>query len=610
MKKFKLFKLILIILFFFKLILTPSFADNNLEIESKLWEALDKNLKKQGEQKQKEQEEEEQRQKEREEQKLKQEEEEQRQKERKEQKLKQEEGEQKLKQEKEEQSQKERKEAKALLSKLFSKNELSIIAKIGNEIVTSYDLVFEIKYLMALSPNIKSLTHEQKINLAKESIIREKVKINEILKYFKLGQEADYLDKVAAESYHKLGLKNEFEFGTYLSNYDLTVDDVKKKIEIEVLWNKLIYSKYRDQVEIDTENIKKKLKEEELKLKKQEVFLLSEILFFAKSKKELDKKYIKILKKEQEKQRQKEQEERKALLSNLFPKNELLIVAKVGNKIVTSYDLEIEIKYLEALSPNLKSLTQVQKISLAKESIIREKIKINEILRYFELGQEVDYLDKVTAETYRRLGLKNEFEFVNYLSNYDLTIDDIKKKIEIEVVWNKLIYSKYKNQVEIDTEKIKKKLKEEELKLKNQEVFLLSEILFNAKNKKELDKKYIKILKSIEEEGFKNTATIYSISDTAKFGGLIGWIQKNQLSDLVIDEILKINIGEFTKPINVPSGVLIIKIDEKKIKESEINLDLDLELKKMIQYEKNRKLKQFSFIHYKKIKNNIKVHEN
>ena len=144
--------------------------------------------------------------------------------------------------------------------------------------------------------------------------------------------------------------------------------------------------------------------------------------------------------------------------------------------------------------------------------------------------------------------------------------------------------------------------------MKNKEVFLLSEILFNAKNKEELDKKYIRILESIEKEGFKNTATIYSISDTAKFGGLIGWIQKNQLSDLVIDEILKINIGEFTKPINVPSGMLIIRIDEKKIKESKI--DFDLELKKIIQYEKNKKLRQFSFIHYKKVKNNINIHEN
>ena len=314
------------------------------------------------------------------------------------------------------------------------------------------------------------------------------------------------------------------------------------------------------------------------------------------------------LKQKEEEQKQKEQGEAKALLSKLFPKNELLIIAKIGNKIITSYDLEVEIKYLMALSPNLKNLTQEQKINSARESIIREKVKINEILKYFELGQEADYLDNVTADTYRKLGLKNQFEFSNYLSNYDLTIDDIKKKIEIEVLWNKLIYSKYKNQVEIDTEKIKKKLKKEELKLKNKEVFLLSEILFNAKNKEELDKKYIRILESIEKEGFKNTATIYSISDTAKFGGLIGWIQKNQLSDLVIDEILKINIGEFTKPINVPSGLLIIRIDEKKIKESKI--DFDLELKKIIQYEKNKKLRQFSFIYYKKVKNNINIHEN
>jgi len=404
MKKFKLFNLILIILFFFKLILTPSFAANNLEIESKLWEALDKNLKKQEEQKQKEQEEDEQKQKE-------QEEDEQKQKEQEEQRLKQEKEEKRLKQEEVEKRQKEQGETKALLSKLFPKNELSIIAKIGNEIITSYDLEVEIKYLMALSPNIKSLKQEQKINLAKESIIREKVKINEILKYFKLGQEA-----------------------------------------------------------------------------------------------------------------------------------------------------------------------------------------------------EADHLDEVAADTYRKLGLKNNFEFGNYLSNYNLTIDEIKKKIEIELLWNKLIYSKYRNQVEIDTEKIKKRLKEEELKLEKKEVFLLSEILFYAKSKKELDKKYIEILKSIGKEGFKNTATIYSISDTAKFGGLIGWIQKNQLSNIVIDEILKINIGEFTKPINVPSGILIIRIDEKKIEESKI--DLDFELEKMIKYEKNRKLNQFSFIHYKKIKNNTRIYEN
>ena len=314
------------------------------------------------------------------------------------------------------------------------------------------------------------------------------------------------------------------------------------------------------------------------------------------------------LKQAQEEQKQKERDKEKVLLNKLFPKNETSIVAKIDNKIITSYDLEIEIKYLQALSPNIKNLTKEQKINSAKESLIREKIKLNEILKYYKFGKDTNYLNTIVADTYKKLGLKSEPEFVKYLSNYDLTIDDIKKKIEIEIVWNKLIFEKYNNKVEIDLEKLKKKINEAESKLNKQEEFLLSEIVLSAENKEELDKKYKKILKSIEDVGFKNTASIYSISDTAKFGGSIGWVQGSQLSELVINELQNINPGETTKPIDIPGGLLIIKIDEKKMRKLEINYDL--ELKKMIQYEKNKKLSQFSLIYYKKIKNSVEIYEN
>ena len=240
--------------------------------------------------------------------------------------------------------------------------------------------------------------------------------------------------------------------------------------------------------------------------------------------------------------------------------------------------------------------------------MIREKIKTNEILKYYELEKDTTYLNELIAATYNKMGLKNENEFNNYLSKYDLTIDDIKRKFEIEATWNTLIFDKYKNQVEIDIKKIKKKLKKEESRLNKQEIFLLSEILFNAKNKEKLDKKYKKILKSIKEVGFKNTANIYSTSNTAKFGGSLGWIKQNQMSKIVINELSKINVGEFTKAISIPGGLLIVKIDEKKVNELEI--DFDHELKKMIQFEKNKQLNQFSSIYYKKIKNNIKINEN
>ena len=80
------------------------------------------------------------------------------------------------------------------------------------------------------------------------------------------------------------------------------------------------------------------------------------------------------------------------------------------------------------------------------------------------------------------------------------------------------------------------------------------------------------------------------------------------MSKIVMNELSKINVGEFTKAISISGGQLIVKIDEKKVNELEI--DFDRELKKMIQFEKNKQLGQFSSIHYKKIKNNIKINEN
>ena len=298
----------------------------------------------------------------------------------------------------------------------------------------------------------------------------------------------------------------------------------------------------------------------------------------------------------------------KILLTSSFSKNEISIIAKIDNEIVTSHDLKVESKYLEALNPNLKDLSQEQITKIAKESMIREKIKTNEILKYYELEKDTTYLNELIAATYNKIGLKNENEFNNYLLEYDLTIDDIKRKFEIEATWNKLIFEKYKNQVQVNIKKIKKKLKKEESRLNKQEIFLLSEILFSAENKEKLDKKYKKIFKSIKEIGFKNTANIYSTSDTAKFGGSLGWIKQNQMSKIVVNELSKINVGEFTKAISIPGGQLIVKIDEKKVNELEI--DFDRELKKMIQFEKNKQLSQFSSIYYKKIKNNIKINEN
>ena len=283
--------------------------------------------------------------------------------------------------------------------------------------------------------------------------------------------------------------------------------------------------------------------------------------------------------------------------------NNVFIVMKVNNEIITNININEEYRYLIALNTDLKSLKKEEIFNLAKNSFLREKIKENELKKYFKLNQSSKYIDQTIKNLYSSLNISSEIEFKKYLSAHNLTIEVVKKKIEIEVLWNELIYTKFHKQIDIDEEKIKKKRNANKI----QENYLLSEIFFSGENKEKINEKYNLIKKSISEIGFKNTANIYSLTESAKIGGSIGWIGENQLAKKVVNEINELQVGEFTKPINIPGGVVILKLDKKEDKK--ISLDFDSEFKKLIEYEKNRQLNQFSTIYFNKLKFNTKIEQ-
>ena len=138
--------------------------------------------------------------------------------------------------------------------------------------------------------------------------------------------------------------------------------------------------------------------------------------------------------------------------------NDIFIAYKIENEIITNIDIKNETKYLIALNNQLKNIDKNKILIIATESIVKEKIKEIELLRYYKLNQKNPYLKKIIKDFYLKLNLNNETEFENYLIKYDLTIKDVLKKIEIETVWNQLILEKYKNQIKIDVEMLKKKL--------------------------------------------------------------------------------------------------------------------------------------------------------
>ena len=294
------------------------------------------------------------------------------------------------------------------------------------------------------------------------------------------------------------------------------------------------------------------------------------------------------------------------LTSKLYAVESSFIVIKINNKIITNIDLKIEENYLIALNNELKRLkkTEIQKI--AKESLIREKIKEEEINKF---GLEVDetYVNQIIKSFLSQLNFETEQQFNIYLKQYDLSNKDIRKKIGIETRWNFLIYEKFNNQIIIDKKKIEKKIKKNNKNKKIQKKYLLSEIVFEINSGQSVNEKYEIIKKEIVNLGFKNTANKFSIADTAKFGGKIGWVEENQLSDTIKKEIKNLTKGNYTKPINIVGGQLILKLEEIKF----INKKIDYEdlIKRSINFEKNKQLSQYSQVYFNKIKINSVIYE-
>ena len=284
--------------------------------------------------------------------------------------------------------------------------------------------------------------------------------------------------------------------------------------------------------------------------------------------------------------------------------NKIVIELQIENEILTNVDFLNERNYLVALNNNLKDLPKNQLKQLSRDSLIREKIKKIELSKFYNLNKESKYTDQILEDFYKRLNFINEGEFNLYLEKYNLNLSDIKEKLKIESLWNELIYKRFNAQIKIDEEKLKKKLSAQKNLLTE---YNLSEILFEINANETLENKYNLILKKINESGFKNSANIFSISSSSKFGGDLGWISETQLNETLLKEIKSINVNKLTKPIQATNGYLILKLNNKR--EKEVKIDFQKTLRQMIKEETNRQLNQFSLIYYNKIKQNIFISE-
>jgi peptidyl-prolyl cis-trans isomerase SurA len=173
----------------------------------------------------------------------------------------------------------------------------------------------------------------------------------------------------------------------------------------------------------------------------------------------------------------------------------------------------------------------------------------------------------------------------------------------IEVLWNQLIFNKFNQSIKVDKKLIKKNLSNNNKQVE----FLVSEILFNVNEGENLNEKFSLIEDSIKKINFSQTATIFSISNTANKGGKLDWISETALSEMIYKKLSELSIGEHTKPILVPGGFLVLKLLD--LRKTVKDFNLDQEVAKIIKKKTNQQLNQLSNIYFNKVKKDLIINE-
>ena len=285
------------------------------------------------------------------------------------------------------------------------------------------------------------------------------------------------------------------------------------------------------------------------------------------------------------------------------------IILKIDNNIITTFDIKQEERYLMILNSNLKKLDTNRLKILAIDSIVKEKIKEIELKKYYKIEKVLDdnNLKEIIRNLYRTVGFEKEREFKNYLKTQNLKFSSVKRKLAIEMLWNNLIFKKFNNRVVIDEAEIKNNLDIEIKNLNNSNDLFLSEILIKNSHDLKIEAIYSEILKSIENIGFAATANIFSVSDTAKLGGKVGWVKETSLSKEIRREMINVKKGQISKPIKINESFLILRIDDTKVNNQKV--DKNKILLNRISYKKNQQLERFSLAYFNKVKQSIQINE-
>ena len=280
------------------------------------------------------------------------------------------------------------------------------------------------------------------------------------------------------------------------------------------------------------------------------------------------------------------------------------IFATVGNKAITRSDIINEIKIILILNGKRYSEEIKEQLDAAAiQSIIKRTVKKIEIEKHeklrFNQQDLITELNTLSSKLNMDVdSLKQTFE------TNGIKFSILTDRITTDLLWNSLIFLRYKDRLSINIDEIEDQLKKIDKEKKINE-YLISEIIIKPISKEKLESEIKKFRNEIEIKGFEQVAIDRSISSSAIKGGDLGWVNENSISKDFKSKIIETPEGKISEPIFLPQGILFFKVRDKKTFEEFINLE-DAK-NQLVAAEKMKILNMYSLSHYDKLRRTISI---
>ncbi|MDO9370272.1 MAG: peptidylprolyl isomerase [Sphingopyxis sp.] len=242
--------------------------------------------------------------------------------------------------------------------------------------------------------------------------------------------------------------------------------------------------------------------------------------------------------------------------------------ATVNGEIITATDIEQRMALIRIANSDADlPPEELQRLrSQVFSNLIDEKLQIQEAK-----AADISIDENVINEQFARLAARfkqNPEQFGTYLTSKGSSAAAVKQQIRGELAWDRLLSRNIQSTTNVSTDEVQaveKRMNDS----KGQDEFHLGEIYLSAtpENAGAVLENAKKIIQALQTGGsFAAYARQFSEASTASVGGDLGWVRPALLPQSMADAATQMQPGQLVGPIEVPGGVsIMLMIDRRQV---------------------------------------------